>query len=205
MKKTIIVDYNMGNINSIRNMLRYIGYESELTSEPNKILYADKIILPGVGNFGKAMENIKSIGLKSVLDEAVIGKHIPILGICLGMQLLLSYSEEGNCDGLGYIPGQVKKFELDTTKYKVPHMGWDYVIPFNQSPLMKNAGVNSRFYFVHSYYVKCDNQENCVAKTNYGFEFDSIIQKDNIFGTQFHPEKSHRFGMELLRDFMEEC
>lgn len=198
----VIVDYGMGNINSIRNMLRYLGYSSEISDDSNVICNAKKLILPGVGNFGRAMENINKNSLKDVLDEAVLNKKIPILGICLGMQLLLSYSEEGDCTGLGWIEGIVKRFCFEDNKLKVPHMGWDYISPANSESIFENLPDNARFYFVHSYYVECDSKINSLATTEYGIKFDSAVNKANIYGTQFHPEKSHKYGMKILGNFM---
>ena len=204
MRKTTIIDYGMGNINSIKNMLGYLGYESVLSNNPEVILKSKRIILPGVGNFGKAMENIRKLELDKILNDAVYEKRIPILGICLGMQLLLSYSEEGNCNGLNFIPGKVKKFSSELIgDLKVPHMGWDYILENNESLLINNLSDNPRFYFVHSYYAICDNNKNCIAKTDYGIKFDSIVNNGIVFGTQFHPEKSHKYGMKLLKNYME--
>lgn len=203
MQKIVIIDYGMGNISSIKNMLRYIGCDGKLSNNANEILAADKLILPGVGNFGHAMQNISELNLKPILDKAVLEGKKPILGICLGMQLLLSYSEEGNCEGLNWIDGKVKKFDFDDKEYKVPHMGWDYVKINNPNSLVYGVGTTDRYYFVHSYYASCDNREDCIASTDYGIEFDSIIGKNNIWGTQFHPEKSHKFGMKILNNFLE--
>lgn len=204
MEQVAIIDYGMGNINSIRNMLRYLGYDSILTNKTKDIMESNKIILPGVGHFGKAMDNIRRLELEKILGEAVIDRKTPILGICLGMQLLTSYSEEGDSEGLDWIKGKVKKFSFNDNLLKIPHMGWDFISPNNESKLLVGTKESSRFYFVHSYYVACDHDQNSIAKTEYGFKFDSIIQNNNIVGTQFHPEKSHRFGMQILRNFMEE-
>lgn len=203
MQKIVIIDYGMGNINSIRNMLRYIGCDGRLSNESEDILAADKLILPGVGNFGRAMENINELNLKPILDEAVMNEKKPILGICLGMQLLLSHSEEGNCDGLNWIEGSVSKFDLNTNEYKIPHMGWDYINIENRNSLVRNVDMKSRYYFVHSYYAKCRNRDDCIASTMYGISFDSIIGRENIWGTQFHPEKSHKYGIKILENFLE--
>lgn len=200
--KTIIIDYGMGNISSIRNMLRYLGYSSVLSCEKQDILTADRLIFPGVGNFGMAMGNIKDRDLENVLNEAVLGRGIPILGICLGMQLMMSWSEEGNCAGMGWIAGNVKKFRLDTSLYKIPHMGWDYIKIQNESMLLRDLPENPRFYFVHSYHAECEKVTESIATTDYGGNFTSIIGRNNIFGVQFHPEKSHKYGMKLLENFM---
>lgn len=200
-----IVDYGMGNLYSVKNMLKYLGYDSDVTNEALRIEAADKLILPGVGNFGKAMEVIRQSGLLEVLNHKVLEEKTPILGICLGMQLLLGHSEEGDCDGLGWIPGEVKKFDLpDHPELKIPHMGWDYIEIQKESPLFAGSAGGERYYFVHSYYAMCQNRADAAATTEYGIRFDSVVQRDNIYGTQFHPEKSHRFGMEILGNFAKE-
>lgn len=200
-----IVDYGMGNLYSVKNMLKYLGYDSVVTGEAPQIEAADKLILPGVGNFGKAMEVIRQSGLLEVLNRKVLEDKTPILGICLGMQLLLGYSEEGDCAGLGWIPGEVKKFDLSGhPELKVPHMGWDYIEKQKQSPLFAGLAGGERYYFVHSYYVSCQDRSDVAATTEYGISFDSVVQRENIYGTQFHPEKSHRFGMEILENFAKE-
>lgn len=199
-----IIDYGMGNLRSVKNMIRYLGYDSEITNNSSKIAKADKLILPGVGHFGSAMENIEQLELRAAMDFAILEKKVPVLGICLGMQLLTTYSEEGDCFGLNYIPGQTKKFlPEDLQGDKIPHMGWDFINIKNRIPLMQHIEKDYRFYFVHSYYVKCETESNQVATTTYGVEFDSIIGKENILGAQFHPEKSHRFGMQLMQNFLE--
>lgn len=200
--KTIIIDYGMGNISSIRNMLRYLGYSSVYSRDYQEIVSADHLILPGVGNFGVAMDNIKSLGLNSILDEAVEVKRIPILGICLGMQLMMTWSEEGSCAGLGWIEGEVRKFDFSTADLKIPHMGWDYIKQSQKSRIFEGLPESSRFYFVHSYYATCTNPDESLATTDYGGDFTSIIGRDNIYGVQFHPEKSHKFGMKILENFM---
>lgn len=200
----VIVDYGMGNLFSVKNMIKYLGYDSMISGSLQDIMSADRLILPGVGNFGSAMQTIRERGMQEVLDRKVLVEKVPILGICLGMQLLTEYSEEGECKGFGWIPGAVTKFYFEDMKdYKVPHMGWDYINIEQNSDLLDGIGDRSRYYFVHSYYVTCKNRENAVATTDYGVKFDSVIQKDNVVGTQFHPEKSHKFGMKILRNFLE--
>ncbi|SFV62804.1 Imidazole glycerol phosphate synthase amidotransferase subunit [hydrothermal vent metagenome] len=199
-----IIDYEMGNLGSIQNMFRYIGVESKIESDPDKIKNASKILLPGVGSFDMAMKKIREKGLDKVLNEKALKEQIPVLGICLGMQLLTERSEEGKLDGLGWIPSKTMSFKNRVDeKLKVPHMGWNIVKSSQSNPL--TDGFNEldeiRFYFVHSYFVKVDNEKNSILKTDYGLEFDSAISKDNIFGTQFHPEKSHKFGMKLFENF----
>lgn len=198
-----IVDYGMGNLYSVKNMLKYLGYESIVTGKITEIEAADKLILPGVGNFGKAMSVIKESGLHEILDRKVLEENTPILGICLGMQLLLEYSEEGDCEGLGWIAGDVRRFELSGQEWKVPHMGWDYINRQKESSVLSSPALDERFYFVHSYYATCKDRSHAAATTEYGITFDSVIQKGNIVGTQFHPEKSHKFGMNILKNFVE--
>jgi glutamine amidotransferase len=199
-----IVDYEMGNLGSIQNMFRYIGVESKIESDPDRIKDASKILLPGVGSFDMAINKIREKGLDEVLNEKALKEQIPVLGICLGMQLLTERSEEGELDGLGWIPSKTMRFKnrIDS-KLKVPHMGWNIVTAREKNPLIQGFDKfdEARFYFVHSYFVKVNNEENSILKTEYGLEFDSAISKDNIFGTQFHPEKSHKFGMKLFENF----
>lgn len=198
----VIVDYGMGNLGSIVNMFKKIGVKALTTSDAAVISSASKLLLPGVGSFDKAMERIESSGLRSVLDEQVLVYKKPILGICLGMQLLTRGSEEGKLPGLGWIPADTKRFP-NVKGLRIPHMGWNKVIDNSPSPLTKDLPEESRFYFVHSYCVQTDLSEHSILKCYYGLDFDAAIQKDNIFGAQFHPEKSHRFGMQLLKNFAE--
>lgn len=200
-----IIDYNMGNIASIENILRRIGADAKITSDPSEILNAEKIILPGVGSFDYGMKNLNELGITQVLKEKVLNENTPLLGICLGMQLLTESSEEGTLKGLGFIKSHTIKFksEYNGEKLIIPHMGWDYVCPRRNEGLFKNSVNNLRFYFVHSYYVECENKEEVLATTEYGVKFASAIGKDNILGVQFHPEKSHKYGMNLLKNFVE--
>lgn len=201
---TGIVNYGMGNLHSVQNMLKYLGYNSQVVEDPLTIHDMDRLILPGVGCYGEAMKQIHSMNLDEALKEFALNLKRPILGICLGMQLLTEYSEEGECSGLGFIKGQTCRFSFDNDgEMKVPHMGWNNLILSKRSDLLNNIEDNDRFYFVHSYYVKCENNESSLAKTEYGIKFDSVIQNENIYGVQFHPEKSHRFGMKILSNFME--
>ncbi len=195
----VILDYGLGNLGSIKNMLKHIGAESNISRDIKEIHQANKLILPGVGAFDKAMSKINKLGLKNILlDRASEG--IPILGICLGMQLLLDSSEEGKLPGLGLIPGEVKKFNAENN-LKVPHMGWNDVEIVQDNNLTKNLLPHSRFYFVHSYFAKVRNASHSMMQTNYGHVFDSAISNQNIFGVQFHPEKSHKYGIKLLENF----
>ena len=195
-----IVDYGMGNLGSIKNMFKRIGIPTVLAADLEAIEKADKLVLPGVGNFDQAMKRINSSDLREALDRKALLERIPILGICLGMQLLTQSSEEGTLLGLGWIKAVTRRFPK-TSKLKVPHMGWNIVSPVRESPISKNLPDEIRFYFVHSFYVHVENEENSILKTHYGINFDAAIQHGNIFGAQFHPEKSHKFGMQFLTNF----
>lgn len=200
-----IVDYGMGNLGSIRNMLKKIGFESEITSDPQAVLHARKLILPGVGAFDAGMESLDRSGLRQALDTRVLADKIPVLGICLGMQLMTAASEEGRLPGLGWIDAKALRFEPSQAAPKVPHMGWNLVEPTRQAPLVDGLPSESRFYFVHSYHVRCAQPDDVLLSTVYGLTFHSGFQRENVWGVQFHPEKSHRFGMQLLRNFAERC
>jgi glutamine amidotransferase len=196
-----IVNYDMGNLGSIQNMLKKIGVQSIVTSSPDVISQATKLLLPGVGNFGRAMENLKQYDLIDILNHKVLVEKTPILGICLGMQLMTDYSEEGECIGLGWIKAKTVKFTaFEKTGLKVPHMGWNEV-SFCNNHFLSNELIEPRFYFVHTYKVICESEDSVLCTTNYGGVFHSGIQNENVFGVQFHPEKSHAFGMKLLENF----
>jgi len=197
-----IVNYGMGNLGSVQNMLKRIGVKSIISSDINEIEKAEKILLPGVGAFDAAISKIDELNLRSLLVHKALEQKVPFLGICLGMQLLTRSSEEGVLKGLDLIPAQTIKFKFDNNpSLKIPHMGWNFVKQNNPSKLTGGFTEDYRFYFVHSYKVVCDKDENSILKTDHGGEFDSAIQKDNIFGAQFHPEKSHKYGMHLLTNF----
>ncbi len=201
-----IIDYGMGNLGSIQNMLRRLGVDVEITSDVELIRKAKKLILPGVGAFDKAMMNLENRDLISVLNEQVLKNRIPLLGICLGMQLLTKGSEEGELNGLGWIDAETLRFNFSPgMKLRVPHMGWNTLTVQQKSCLFQQMYEEPRFYFVHSYYVKCKSQESILATTHYGIDFASGITQDNIYGLQFHPEKSHKFGMQVLKNFTELC
>jgi glutamine amidotransferase len=196
-----IIDYGMGNLGSIENMIKKIGYKSITTSDIEKIKSAKKLILPGVGAFDNGTKNLKEYGLIDILNQKVLIDKIPILGICLGMQLMTKSSEEGNLKGLGWVDAQAKKFISD--KLKIPHMGWNIVTHKKNSKLFDELESEKRFYFVHSYCVSCNNQDDILTTTPYTYDFVSSYEKDDIIGVQFHPEKSHKFGMNLIRNFVE--
>lgn len=201
----VIVDYDMGNIGSIQNILYKVGAEEVVASHDRELVSkADQLILPGVGAFDAGMHNLQKYGLVDVIRQHALDRRKPILGICLGMQLLGEKSEEGIEEGLNLIPFHTCKFRLDS-QYKVPHMGWDYTTIQNKSaPIVKGLNEPLRYYFVHSYFVKCDNVENILMTCEYGDNFTAAAIKDNIIGFQFHPEKSHQFGMMLFKNFVEE-
>ena len=204
MKKPVtIVDYGMGNLHSVKKKLDRLKTTSSITSNPRDIIKADKIILVGVGHFAKAMKNIQELDLLDALSEVAIIKKKPVLGICLGMQLMAKDSEEGNTEGLGWLDANVRKMQVDDTlKFKIPHTGWNKITQSKKSHLMKGIPESSEFYFVHSYYFKSNETSNILNETEYCFKFTSAIEKDNIFGVQYHPEKSHDVGEVLLKNFI---
>jgi glutamine amidotransferase len=195
-----IIDYGLGNLGSIKNILKRIGVLSCVSSDPNQIKDASKLILPGVGAYDSAMLKLKEKSLIEVLNHKARVDRIPILGICLGMQLLLNASEEGNEKGLGWISGYAKRFQFQNNELKVPHMGWNYVSVTKTHPVTYELD-GSKFYFVHSFHAVLENPEDCLLTTTYGNKFQAAICKDNIIGVQFHPEKSHKFGIKLLENF----
>jgi glutamine amidotransferase len=197
-----IVDYGMGNLGSVANMLRRIGADSEVTGDPVRIADASRILLPGVGAFDAAMERIDAAGIRPVLEDKALRQKVPILGICLGMQLLTRGSEEGALPGLGWIQGQTRRLPTDGG-LKVPHMGWNVATRTRTCPLTEGLEGEIRFYFVHSYCVRTDDPQHTILGAHYGIDFAAAVQRDNIMGAQFHPEKSHRFGMQFLKNFAE--
>lgn len=200
----VIIDYNMGNLGSILNMLKKIGEPGKISSESAEILAAEKLILPGVGSFDQGMANLNHLGLIPVLTEMVVHRRAPILGICLGMQLMTHSSEEGRSAGLGWIDAATVRFRHEPgLGLKIPHMGWNHVDPHKERSLYAGMHADPRFYFVHSYHVICEEPEDVLSTTTYGYEFTSAFQRGNIVGVQFHPEKSHKFGMELMKNFAE--
>jgi glutamine amidotransferase len=198
----VIIDYGMGNIRSVMNKIHRSGHEAIVSFEHDIIKNADKIILPGVGHFSNGMKRLQERNIIDILNEKVLNDKVPVLGICLGMQLLTGFSEEGNTRGLGWLDAETVKFDLNDIKHKVPHMGWNSIVQKKESPLLKDIPDNRYYYFVHSYHVKCNNSDDVLTTSFYGYEFVSSVQKDNIFGTQFHPEKSHEWGEKLLNNFL---
>jgi imidazole glycerol-phosphate synthase subunit HisH len=200
----IIVDYGLGNLGSIKNMLRKIGFASEISSDIKTIASASKIILPGVGAFDTGMSRLMDLDLVPLLNKKVIEEKTPVLGICLGAQLMCRKSEEGSLAGLGWFDAEVLAFKgrFDTGKeLPVPNMGWIDVGLHSKSLLTENLPENSRFYFVHSFFIKANKKEDILMTSDYGFTYDSALHKGNIFAVQYHPEKSHKYGFQLLKNF----
>ena len=201
-----IIDYGVGNIGSIANMLKKVGAESIITSDPLRIKEAEKIVLCGIGSFDDGMKKLEDMDLVDVLRKKVLEQKTPIMGVCLGMQLFTLGSEEGQLQGLGFIKAFSRKFDFSNSylekPLRVPHMGWNSVRSLKESRLTTGLPEDSRFYFVHSFHVQMENRSDALFETDYGFPFISAFEKDNIIGVQFHPEKSHRFGMRLYENFV---
>lgn len=198
----VIVDYRMGNVGSIANMCKKIGVPAVISSRPEDIERAERLILPGVGAFDEGMQNLHASGLLPLLQRRVVEEGTPVLGICLGMQLMTRSSEEGSAAGLGWVPAKTVRFRApENPSLKVPHMGWNHARVIRANSLFDGLEEDARFYFVHSYHVVCDDPAEVLATTSYGVEFPSAFGAGNVFGVQFHPEKSHRFGMRLLSNF----
>lgn len=198
-----ILNYKSGNIQAIVNIYDRLNVETKIITTPDELNQVDKIILPGVGAFDSTISQLQNAGFKEQLDHCVLSLKMPILGICVGMQIMGESSEEGVLNGLGWIKGRVKKFDtsLFTEKPYLPHMGWNTVIPNYKSIIFEDMEYDLGFYFVHSYYFECLNQSNSLCVTDYGLKFSSGIQNGNIYGVQFHPEKSHTNGIRLLHNF----
>ena len=203
-ENVVIVDYGTGNLNSIKRTLGRLAIESNIASSPDEIVSASKIILPGVGHFAKAMEKLKELDLTDALHEAVLVERKPVLGICLGMEIMAKKSEEGNAEGLGWLDGQAVRFDVSHDKrHKVPHMGWNRVVKKKNSALMDGIEEGSEFYFAHAYYLQLEDPSDLLTETSYGISFPSAIEKNNLFGVQYHPEKSHDAGWRVLKNFIE--
>ncbi len=203
----VVLDYDMGNVCSIQNMIKKIGAKAIISRDPEDILKADKLILPGVGSYDTGMEKLSKYDLIDQIRAHALEKKKPILGICLGMQLLGRRSEEGMKSGLGLISFDVVRFnfdkiEKDNDKLKIPHMGWDIVQNNAFDPVTEDLTGEQRYYFVHSYHAICDSQDNELMTCDYGYTFAAAVRKDKIYGVQFHPEKSHLFGMKFLENFI---
>jgi len=199
----VIVDYGMGNLRSVSKKVKQIGYEALISNNKTDILKANKLILPGVGHFENGMNKLRELDLISSLNEKVLVDKTPILGICLGMQLFTKYSEEGNVKGLAWVDAETIKFKNLGIKFKIPHMGWNSINLQKSSSLFNKFDSEHLYYFVHSYYVSCNNENDILATTNYNTNFVCALQKDNVFGVQFHPEKSHEWGEQIIKNFIE--
>ena len=198
----VIIDYGMGNLRSISKAFERLNIKSLISAKKEDIDNADKLILPGVGHFGNGMKNLHDLDIIEILLKKVTLDKAPILGICLGLQLFTKFSEEGNVEGLGLIDGETKRFDFidKSDNLKVPHMGWNTAQIKKENKLF-DFSIEELYYFVHSYHITCNDKNDILASTTYGYEFTSGIQKDNVYGTQFHPEKSHSAGLKILKNF----
>jgi glutamine amidotransferase len=201
-KRVVIVDYGMGNTGSLVKMFRRIGCDVVVSHQKTDLLRASHLVLPGVGAFDKAVQRISAVsGLRELIAARVTEQSVPLLGVCLGMQLLLESSDEGPGAGFGWIKGHVCRFE-NSTEFRIPHMGWNTVNVRRTTPLLDGVSSTARFYFVHSFFVEVEDAVDVIATTSHGVEFASVIGRDNVMGVQFHPEKSHSFGMNVLKNFV---
>lgn len=200
-----IINYGLGNIKAFVNIYSKLGIPFIIVSKDSDLEAVTKIILPGVGAFDQAMRLLEKSGIRQSLDNIVTKQHLPVLGVCVGMQIMANSSEEGKLRGLGWIDGVVKKIDHTklTSATHLPHMGWNNVQPVIKDGLLKSIDTDNRFYFLHSYYFHCRRSENVLAVTNYGGLFASVVHSGNIYGVQFHPEKSHQWGIQLLKNFAE--
>jgi len=198
-----IIDYGVGNISAFQNAYKRLDIPTKIAKTTKDLDDAKKLILPGVGSFDYAMSQLNASGMREKLDELVIEDKVPIIGICVGMQMMGNRSDEGKLEGLKWIDSEILKFEenLIQQRTKLPHMGWNDVTPINNHSLFKGLGKNAIFYFLHSFYFKCNNPTDSIAFSEYGISFSSAVNRDNIYGIQFHPEKSHQYGEKLLHNF----
>ena len=198
-----IIDYGVGNVFAFQNVFKRLNIPSKIAKCENDLMDSSKLILPGVGHFDYAMSQLNKSGMRNRLNELVLIENVPVIGICVGMQMMSRKSDEGILDGLGWIDAEVKKFDESTISHhtKLPHMGWNDVTPNKNHPLFRGLEQEAIFYFLHSFYFKCLDEKNSISKTDYGINFSSSVQHNNIYGIQFHPEKSHSFGEKLLENF----
>ncbi len=205
-KMITIIDYGLGNLRSVQKAFERLNVKAIISNDEKEIADAEKLVLPGVGHFAMGMHHLKEFKLIDVLNTKVLLDKTPILGICLGMQLMTEFSEEGNCAGLGWIEAKTTRFIFNGNgtgrDLKIPHMGWNDIRFVKNTPLQNEFETISSFYFVHSYYVNCKDENDRLTRTEYGIEFDSGFQRENITGVQFHPEKSHAAGLKLLKNFI---
>lgn len=199
----VIIDYGLGNLRAFANMLKDIGADHAVSGDPRRIAAASHLILPGVGHFDRAMKLLDTSGLRDLLTERVHGAGVPVLGVCVGMQMLADRSEEGRLPGLGWVPGDVVRFpeSVDNRPLAVPHMGWNDVVPTEEAPLFRKMPEDQRFYFLHGYHYRCENAADVMATAHYGSSFACAVRRGRVFGVQFHPEKSHGWGRALLANF----
>jgi imidazole glycerol-phosphate synthase subunit HisH len=200
-----IIDYGLGNVQAFANMYKRLGFEATRARTAADLEGATRIILPGVGAFDHAMELLDNSGMRPALEHLVTERKVPVLGICVGMQILASASDEGTSAGLGWIPGRVRSFRsvAESAQLPMPHMGWNDVMPALPTPLFKGLEADARFYFLHSFFFDCDNPGNALARASYGRDFSCAVAAGNVYGVQFHPEKSHHYGAALLKNFAE--
>ena len=198
-----LIDYGVGNIFAFQNVYKRLDIPTKIAKTQEDLVGAEKLILPGVGSFDYAMNQLNGSGMREKLDELVIQKKIPVIGICVGMQMMGNRSDEGSLDGLKWIDSEILKFDesLIQQRTKLPHMGWNDVTPVSNHPLFSGLEKEAIFYFLHSFYFKCNNPTDSIAVSDYGISFTSAVNRDNIFGIQFHPEKSHQYGEKLLHNF----
>lgn len=198
-----IIHYGVGNISAFLNIFNELGIVCKIAKSHHDLANATKLILPGVGHFDYAMKKLANSGMIDPITELVLDKRIPILGVCVGMQMMANHSEEGQKEGLGWIDAEVEKIKIQATDLNVvlPHMGWNSVKIVQQSPLFDNIETDNDFYFLHSYYMKCKNHDNVLATMKYGHELTAVVKNNNVFGIQCHPEKSHTVGLQFLRNF----
>lgn len=198
-----IIDYGVGNIYAFQNVYKRLNIPTQIAKTVTDLENVEKLILPGVGAFDYAMTQLDRSGMRERLDELVLVQKKPVIGICVGMQMMANGSDEGKLDGLRWIDANVRRFDEKTIQYvtKLPHMGWNDVTPVNGHPLFKGLEKNALFYFLHSFYFQCNNENDSIAKSDYGINFTSSVNNDNIYGIQFHPEKSHHYGETLLHNF----
>jgi len=198
-----IIDYGVGNIRAFANIYKQLDIPFKIAKSAQDLEGVSKLILPGVGAFDHAMDKFEQSGMRKPVEELVLDKKMPVVGICVGMQMLASSSDEGKLAGLGWIDASVKKFDESKITYTthLPHMGWNDVKPLKNNKLLKGLETGAKFYFLHSYYFQCNRNEDAIATTAYGIDFSCAVNKENIYGVQFHPEKSHHYGMQLLSNF----
>ena len=193
-----IVNYGLGNIDAFLNIYKRFGIEAQTANNSDELLSSDKIVLPGVGAFDYAMKRLNESGMRETLDDMVLNKHVPVIGICVGMQIMAKRSEEGIAGGLGWFDAEVLRFKDESLL--VPEMGWN-TVEHNENSIFEGLAEHPRFYFLHSYYFKCNNADDVIGTSDYGITFASAVNKRNIYGIQFHPEKSHSSGVKLLENF----